>query len=136
LLAKSGSRGKIQERYRHGLIASRASQRRTVEAETEATRPSGWACLASSAELQRATGTSRCAGGSQAIALTSATTVAAKLRGRPERARSVKPASPCAQNRLRQRDTTSTCTSSRPAIAALVRPRAANSTILARITCA
>lgn len=100
------------------------------------TRPSLSACRASSAELQRDSGTARCDGGSQAIALTSATTVAAKQRGRPERARSRSPASPCRQNLLRHRATTSACTSIRSAITALVRPSAASSTIFARMTCA
>src|SRR5215216_3110634 len=39
LAAKSGSRGKIQERCRQGLSASWSSQRHSVETETSLTRP-------------------------------------------------------------------------------------------------
>jgi hypothetical protein len=117
-------------------MASSASQRRTVDADTEATTPSATAWRASSAELHRDNGTSRRCGGSQAIALTSATARGGNDRGRPARARSRSPASPCSQNRLRQRDTTSTCTSSRSAITTLGSPSSANSTIFARTTSA
>src|SRR5688572_17743858 len=51
LAAKSGSRGKIHDRYCQGLMASSASQRRTVEAATDPTIPSVTAWTASSAEL-------------------------------------------------------------------------------------
>jgi hypothetical protein len=64
----------IHDRYCQGLIVSSNLQRRTVEAETDPTRPAETACAANSAELHRDNGTSRCAGGSHAIALTSATT--------------------------------------------------------------
>jgi hypothetical protein len=74
LAAKSGSRGKIHDWYCHGLIASAASHRRTVDAETDSTSRSTTACAASSEELHRDSGTSREAGGSHAIALTPATT--------------------------------------------------------------
>ena len=39
LAAKSGARGKIQEWYRHGLMASSASQRPSVVVETASTNP-------------------------------------------------------------------------------------------------
>ena len=55
------------------------------------------ACAANSVELHRDKGTSRCAGGSHAIAFTSATTSGANDRGRPERLRSSKPATPCSK---------------------------------------
>ena len=54
--AKYGSRGKIHDRCCHGLIASLASQRRTVDAETEARLPAAAACRASSGQVQRASG--------------------------------------------------------------------------------
>jgi hypothetical protein len=91
-----------------------------------------WA--ASSAELHRDSGTSRAAGGWQAIALTPATTGAGNDRGRPERGRSSSPARPASQNRLRHRLTTVTSASSRCAITVLRSPSAARSTILARST--
>jgi len=76
------------------LIASATSQRRTVEADTATTSPSATACAASSTELHRDSGTSRSVGGSQAIALTSATTSGVNDRGRPVRCRSSSPARP------------------------------------------
>jgi hypothetical protein len=85
LTANRGSRGKIHDRYCQGLIASSNNQRRTVEADTDPTSPSVTARAANSAELHRDNGTSRCAGGSHAIALTSATTSGANDRGRPVR---------------------------------------------------
>src|SRR6266511_2791156 len=74
LAAKSGSRGKIQERCRQGLSASSSSQRQIVETETSLTRPVVMTSSRSSARLQRPSGTARTAGSSQAIALTSTTT--------------------------------------------------------------
>src|SRR5438034_577014 len=65
-------------------MASSASQRRTVDADTVTARPSATACAASSAELHRDRGTARAAGGSHAIALTSATTCAGNDLGRPD----------------------------------------------------
>src|SRR5918995_4806544 len=84
LAAKSGSRGKIQERCRHGLIASWFSQRHSVETETSLTRPVAMTSSRSSARLQRPSGTARAAGSSQAIALTSTTTAEGEL-ARPTR---------------------------------------------------
>jgi hypothetical protein len=107
-----------------------------VDAETDATRPSAIAWAASSAELHRDKGTSRCSGGSQAIALTSATTGAGNNRDRPDRGRSSSPSSPASANRFRHLLTTLTCTSSRCAIAMLASSSAASSTTLARITAA
>ncbi len=98
--------------------------------------PSATAWAASSAELHRASGTSRAAGGSQAIALTSATTSAGNGRGRPDRARSPNPWRRWSWNRLRQRDTTSTHTSSRAAITVFGWSSPASSTIFARTTSA
>src|SRR6266545_5667299 len=74
LAAKSGSRGKIQERCRQGFSASSSSQRQIVETETSLTRPVVMTSSRSSARLQRPSGTARTAGSSQAIALTSMTT--------------------------------------------------------------
>src|SRR5215216_935273 len=74
LAAKSGSRGKIQERCRHGRIASSFSHRHSVDTETWSTRPLVMTSSRSSARLQRPSGTARTAGSSQAIALTSTTT--------------------------------------------------------------
>lgn len=95
MTAKSGSRGKIHERCCHGLITDSCSQRRTVEVDTELVSPSATAWAASSAELHRDSATSRSTGGSQAIALTSATTSGANCRGRPDLTRSRKPSTPC-----------------------------------------
>ena len=92
--AKSGSRGKIQDRCCQGLIASAASQRRTVEAEIEATTPRRLASAASSGQLHLASGMSASAGSSQARAFTSATCTALNRRGRPVRGRSVKSGQP------------------------------------------
>src|SRR5579859_4524313 len=92
--AKSRSRGKIHDRYRHGRIASASSQRRTVDRATDSTSPSSAACLARSAADHRACGTPRSSGGWQAIALTSATTAAGNTRGRPLRGRSASPPMP------------------------------------------
>ncbi len=65
------------------------------------------ACAARSATDQRDCGTPRSSGGSHAIALTSATTVAGNTRGRPLRLRSARPSMPSSANRFRHRDTTS-----------------------------
>src|SRR5829696_2043887 len=74
LTAKSGSRGKIQERCRHGRIASSFSHRHSVDTETWSTRPVVMTSSRNSARLQRPSGTALVAGSSQAIALTSTTT--------------------------------------------------------------
>ena len=108
--AKSGSRGKIQDRCCQGLIASAASQRRTVEADTDATTPRRLASAARSGQLHFASGRSVSAGSSHANAFTSATWTALNRRGRPDRGRSVRPASRCWQNRRRHFRTVSTCT--------------------------
>ena len=79
LAAKSGSRGKIQERCRQGLIASWFSQRHSVETETSLTRPVVMTSSRSSARLHRPSGTPRTAGSSQAIALTSTTTAEGEM---------------------------------------------------------
>jgi hypothetical protein len=92
LAAKSGSRGKIHDSYCHGLIASTANHRRTVDGDTDDTSPSLTAWTASSDELHRDSGTSRRAGTSQAMAFTAATTSGPNRRGRPERGRSSSPA--------------------------------------------
>ncbi|MCE7883309.1 MAG: hypothetical protein DYH08_05490 [Actinobacteria bacterium ATB1] len=73
VVAKSGSRGKIQDRYCHSLMASSASHRRMMEVATEDTSPSVTSWAASSDELHRDGDTSGLAGTSHAIALTSAT---------------------------------------------------------------
>jgi hypothetical protein len=97
---KSRSRGKIHDWYCHGLIASTASHRRTVDAESDDASPSLTAWAASSDELHRDSGTSRRAGASHAMALTAATTSGPNRRGRPDRGRSSSPARPCSQNRF------------------------------------
>ena len=74
LAAKSGSRGKIQERCRYGLSASSSSQRQIVETDTCSTRPVVMTSSHTSAALKRLNGTARRAGSSQAIVLTSAMT--------------------------------------------------------------
>ena len=99
LTANCGSRGKIHDRNCHGLIAAACSQRRTVEDEIDSTSPSVVAWTARSVELHRDNGTCRCSGRSHAIALMPATTSSPKRRGRPDRGRSRKPASPSAQKR-------------------------------------
>jgi hypothetical protein len=75
-MAKSGSRGKIQDRCCHGLSASAANQRRTVDADTEVTMPRRVTSVARSGQLHLASGTSLSAGISHARAFTSATTAA------------------------------------------------------------
>src|SRR5713101_4235740 len=83
LAAKAGSRGKIQERTRHGLIASADSHRQMVVPETDATMPCCTAARARSGQCQRASGTPVVAGSSQARALTATTTSGGKRRGPP-----------------------------------------------------
>jgi hypothetical protein len=90
------------------LIASSASQRRTVDADTLTANPSATAWAARSAELHRDNATSRAAGGWHALVT----------------------------KRLRHRLTTSISTSSRSATALFVIPAAADRTIFARITSA
>ena len=134
LRAKYGSRGKIHDRCCQGLIASSASQRRTVDAETDATMPAAAAWRASSGQVQRASGFPLAAGGSQARALTSATTRAGNVRGRPGRGASASPARPCWQYRRRHLRAVSSQMPSRAAIALFPNPSAASSTIRARST--
>ena len=81
LAAKSGSRGKIQERCNHGRMASRCSTRHTVAAEIAATTARVTSSRASSAQLHRDNGTPVVAGSSQANSLTSATTRGGKRPG-------------------------------------------------------
>ena len=93
-------------------------------------------CLTGQArQLHRASGRSLEVGNSQARALTSATTWAVNRRGRPQRARSCNPSSPCTANRDRHLRTVSTCTPTSTAMAAFDTPHAAASTIRARSTC-
>jgi len=89
----------------------------------------------SSARLQRPSGTPRVAGSSQAIALHAVTTAAWKARGRPGRLRSPRPSKPSFQKRLRHLVTVLGASPSLRAIARLVHPAAASSTILALVTC-
>ena len=117
-----------------GLMASACNQRRTVEDEIALTSPSRTAWPASSAELHRDNGTWRCSGGSHANALIPATTSEPNRRGRPDRGRSANPASPCSQNRFRNREATSTHTPTCEAMSTFCTPSAANSTIRARTT--
>ncbi|WP_338785683.1 hypothetical protein [Streptomyces sp. DG1A-41] len=62
LVQKSGSVMKIHERCCQGLIASAASQRRTVEADTNVTMPRSMASRANSGHDQRGSGTPVSAG--------------------------------------------------------------------------
>jgi len=73
LAAKFGSVMKIQDWYCQGLIASSASQRRTVEVDTDAAIPSATTCVARSGQLHLDKGTPLASGGWQASALTAAT---------------------------------------------------------------
>src|SRR3972149_9714269 len=70
LAAKSGSRGKIQQRCCHGRIASSESQRQTVLSLILATSPERLASLATSVTLSRESGIPSDAGSSQARAFT------------------------------------------------------------------
>jgi hypothetical protein len=88
-----GSRGKIQDRCCQGLSASAASQRRTVEADTDDTAPRRMASTARSGQLHLASGVLLAAGSSHANAFTSATCTALNRRGRPDRGRSASPPS-------------------------------------------
>jgi hypothetical protein len=134
LTAKSGSRGKIQDRCCHGLSASSANQRRIVEADTCSVMPRCTASRANSGQDHRDSGVPVSAGSAHARALTSATTTGANRRGRPLRGRSVRPSTPCWQNRRRHLRTVSRPTPNLRAIAALAAPSAAANTILARST--
>ena len=134
LTAKSGSRGKIQDRCCHGSSASPASQRRTVDADTEAPMPRRAASDANSGQDHFASGVSLSPGRSHANAFTSATTEAANARGRPVRGKSRTPSRPCSQKRRRHLRTVSTVTARSRAIAAFAAPSAAASTIRARST--
>src|SRR3990172_7940380 len=70
LAAKKGSRGKIQQRFCHGLIASSESQRQTVLSLTVAVSPVRRTSLATSEVLIWESGIPNEAGSSQAMALT------------------------------------------------------------------
>ena len=74
LIVNSGSRGKIQERYCHGLMASCESQRQTVIPEICSQIPRAMTSRASSIDDQRASGTSLSEGRSHAKRITSAAT--------------------------------------------------------------
>jgi hypothetical protein len=78
LRAKSGSRGKIQLRWRQGRNASWPSQRQSVVPLILATMPLAIASCRSSATDQRAKGRSRRDGSSQASALIATTTLGGK----------------------------------------------------------
>jgi hypothetical protein len=62
LAAKSGSRGKIQDLYCQGLIASSASHRRTVDAEIPTAMPCVTASRANSGHDHRDNGAPLAAG--------------------------------------------------------------------------
>src|SRR3990170_581103 len=70
LAAKKGSRGKIQHRCCHGLIASSESQRQTVLSLIRATSPVRLASAATSVTLILESGIPKDAGSSQAMAFT------------------------------------------------------------------
>src|SRR5450759_2826634 len=77
---KSGSRGKIQLRWVHGLIASSSSQRQIVVSEIDATRPRRITSARMSGTWSRLRGSPRRVGSSQAIALTATTSAGGKTR--------------------------------------------------------
>ena len=83
LTAKSGSRGKIQQRCCQGRIASAWSQRHTVLVLSVATSPLARAAAARSAAVQRARGAPDRVGNSHARALTWTTTSGGKTPGPP-----------------------------------------------------
>ena len=87
---------------------------------------------ASSGQLHLASGTPDSAGSAHASATASARSAAVNTGGRPLRGASFSPASRVAANRRRHLRTVSTCTPTCAAIAALVLPAAAASTIWAR----
>src|SRR6266542_928582 len=74
LASKSGSRGNIQERKVQGRMASSASHRQIVDSEMLAAMPRLITSSRMSGTNRRDSGTSRVAGSSPAIALTSTTT--------------------------------------------------------------
>jgi hypothetical protein len=86
---------KIRDWYCQGLIAFSASQRRIVEADTEAAIPSATTCAARSGQLHRDSGTPLASGGWQASAMTAATWTGVKDGGRPDLFASPKDAVPC-----------------------------------------
>src|SRR5579863_4567863 len=81
LVAKLGSRGKIQERWRQGRMASSDSQRQMVVPEMSATMPRAATSVAMSGMCRRDSGTPSRDGNSQARALTATTTSGGKDRG-------------------------------------------------------
>src|SRR5512134_2636806 len=81
LVAKSGSRGNIQQRCCQGRMASSSSHRDTVLLLRVATRPQRWASRTMSAVLKRESGRPSLDGNSQAMALTCTTTSGGKNRG-------------------------------------------------------
>src|SRR5487761_412259 len=83
LTAKSGARGKIQERNRQGLRARRRSQRQRVLRLMRPTLASCWTTCWMSAKLERLSGCPRCAGSSQATAVAVASTRGGKNRRAP-----------------------------------------------------
>jgi hypothetical protein len=123
---------KIQDRYCQGLSASSRSQRRTVDAETVSVIPRAASSAANSGHDQRAIGTPVSAGNWQASALASATCTGVNRAGHPERLWSARADSPPSATRPRQVRTVSTCRWVSAAIRALLRPRAASSTTVAR----
>ena len=83
LVAKSGSRGNIQQRCCQGRMASSLSHRHTVLSLMVATTPADRMYRAMSAVLHRDKGTPLVAGNSQASALTCMTTSGGKNPGAP-----------------------------------------------------
>src|SRR5712692_5333482 len=88
LMAKSGSRGKIQVRCCQGRMASSLSQRHTVLSLIVATMPQRCASRTMSAVLRRERGKPSVAGSSQAMAFICTMSSGGKNRGSP-RARSL-----------------------------------------------
>ena len=94
--------------------------------------PSASNCRASSAVLQRESGTSRSTGSEHAHTVTRARSAGVYTGGRPDRGASPRPLRPFAANRARHLRTVSTQPPSSAAIAAFEAPSAASTTINAR----
>lgn len=105
-----------------------------MEGLIAAAMPCAMACVASSADDHRATGSWLPAGVVQASALTRAPCTPVKVRGRPVRGGSSNPGKPVRANLLRDLRTVSRHMLTSVAILWLDRPAAAASTIRARST--
>ena len=133
MASKSGSRGKIQDWYCHGLTGFPARIRSSDDTDTGSlTSACASSSRFSSGPLHRDSGTPVAAGSWQASATTAARAASLIRLGRPDRGRSFSPPSPCRANRPRHLRTVATLTRKSAAIRSLSRPRAAASTTCAR----